>query len=286
MRATRYDRYRRAQNADHFAHNSPFSAFFAEVVCTLGMTPPRTAISPPPKGVCTTSMESTARPAGPGCGTRGLRCPWAAAGPGRASHSDTSAAGAEGAGGPGCGAHGRRRGLAELRDDAPSHAQRHKHRRYGGCRRARRARLRCPWAGRGLAGLRDDAPIRICHRAPLGREAGDPGGGTHAVGPGRASHSDTSAAGVEGAGGHGGPGRASRSTTPSRRLACGDLAGGRARRHPEHQRHHKQDHQPSSPPPTGTPSSPAPARTHAHAPTHHPGATKPPGPIGAGRQWR
>ena len=105
MRATRYDRYRRAQNADHFAHNSPFSAFFAEVVCTLGMTPPRTAISPPPKGVCTTSMESTARPAGPGCGTRGLRCPWAATGPGRASHSDTSAAGAEGAGGHG--GHGR-----------------------------------------------------------------------------------------------------------------------------------------------------------------------------------
>ena len=184
MRATRYDRYRRAQNADHFAHNSPFSAFFAEVVCTLGMTPPRTAISPPPKGVCTTSMESTARPAGPGCGTRGLRCPWAA------------------------------------------------------------------------------------------------------TGPGRASHSDTSAAGVEGAGGHGGPGRASRSTTPSRRLACGDLAGGRARRHPEHQRHHKQDHQPSSPPPTGTPSSPAPAHTLRRMPTRHSGITKPPGPIGAGRQWR
>ena len=36
----------------------------------------------------------------------------------------------------------------------------------------------------------------------------------------------TSAAGVEGAGGSGGHGRASRSTTPSRRLACGDLAGG------------------------------------------------------------
>ena len=77
MRATRYDRYRRAQNADHFAHNSPFSAFFAEVVCTLGMTPPRTAISPPPKGVCTTSMEGTARSAGPGYGTHGLQCPWA-----------------------------------------------------------------------------------------------------------------------------------------------------------------------------------------------------------------
>ena len=85
-----------------------------------------------------------------------------------------------------------------------------------------------------------------------------------------ATHSDTSAAGVEGAGGHGGPGRASRSTTPSRRLACGDLAGGRARRHPEHQRHHKQDHQPSSPPPTGTPSSPAPARTHTHVHAHTP----------------
>ena len=45
-----------------------------------------------------------------------------------------------------------------------------------------------------------------------------------------------------------GPGRASRSTTPSRRLACGDLAGGpppngthsgRALRRPEHQRGHK-----------------------------------------------
>ena len=288
MRATRYDRYRRAQNADHFAHNSPFSAFFAEVVCTLGMTPPRAVISPPPKGVCTTSMEGTARPAGPGYGTRRLRCPWAAARPGRAS---------------------RRRTQPHTATQAPP---------------VRRA----PEGTEGTGALRADTPIRICHRAPLGREAGYPGGGTHAVGPGRASHSDTSAAGMEGAdrtrglrcqaagpvggggawpgfetthpathsdtsaagaegaGGHGGPGRASRSTTPSRRLACGDLAGGRARRHPEHQRHHKQDHQPSSPPPTGTPSSPAPARTHAHAPTHHPGITKPPGPIGAGRQWR
>ena len=37
-----------AQNADHLAHNTPFSAFFAEVVCTLGTTPARTATSPPP----------------------------------------------------------------------------------------------------------------------------------------------------------------------------------------------------------------------------------------------
>ena len=288
MRATRYDRYRRAQNADHFAHNSPFSAFFAEVVCTLGMTPPRAVISPPPKGVCTTSMEGTARPAGPGYGTRRLRCPWAAARPGRAS---------------------RRRTQPHTATQAPP---------------VRRA----PEGTEGTGALRADTPIRICHRAPLGREAGYPGGGTHAVGPGRASHSDTSAAGmegadrtrglrcqaagpvgggrawpgfetthpathsdtsaagVEGAGGHGGPGRASRSTTPSRRLACGDLAGGRARRHPEHQRHHKQDHQPSSPPPTGTPSSPAPAHTLRRMPTRHSGITKPPGPNGAGRQWR
>ena len=60
------------------------------------------------------------------------------------------------------------------------------------------------------------------------------------AGPGRTSPSTTSAAGVEGAGGSGGHGRASRSTTPSHRLACGDLAGGRARRRPEHQRRHTQ----------------------------------------------
>ena len=176
MRATRYDRYRCAQNADHFAHNSPFSAFFAEVVCTLGMTPPRTAISPPPKGVCTTSMEGTARPAGPGYGTRGRRCPWAAARPGRAS---------------------RRRAQPRTATQAPPV-------------------WRVPEGTEGTegtGGLRADAPIRICHRAPLGREAGYPGGGTHAVGPGRASHSDTGAAGAEGAGGPGGHRQASRRRT-------------------------------------------------------------------------
>ncbi len=64
---------------------------------------------------------------------------------------------------------------------------------------------------RGLAGLRDDAQAHVSTPGPTG---------------------------VEGAGGSGGHGRASRSTTPSRRLACGDLAGGRARRRPEHQRSH------------------------------------------------
>ena len=37
-----------AQNADHFAISSPFSAFFIEVVCVLGATLPRTAAAPPP----------------------------------------------------------------------------------------------------------------------------------------------------------------------------------------------------------------------------------------------
>ena len=83
------------------------------------------------------------------------------------------------------------------------HTQHHRRHWYGG---HRRAWPRCRWA---------------------------------AAGPGRASPSTTSAAGVEGAGGSGGHGQASRSTTPSRRLACGDLAGGRARRRPEHQRHHR-----------------------------------------------
>ena len=50
MQATHDDRHRCAQNADHFARNSPFSALFSEVVCTLGTTPPQTVISPPPKG--------------------------------------------------------------------------------------------------------------------------------------------------------------------------------------------------------------------------------------------
>ena len=50
MRTTLHDRHRCAQNADHLAHNNLFSPFFAEVVCTLGTTPPQTATSPPPNG--------------------------------------------------------------------------------------------------------------------------------------------------------------------------------------------------------------------------------------------
>ena len=39
-----------AQNADHLALNSPFSAFFTEVVCTLSATLPQVVASPPPDG--------------------------------------------------------------------------------------------------------------------------------------------------------------------------------------------------------------------------------------------
>ena len=61
-----------------------------------------------------------------------LRCPWAAAGPGRttsqrAEHTSETwhrrCGGRRWDGGPGCGARGRWRGLAGLRDDAPSEAR-------------------------------------------------------------------------------------------------------------------------------------------------------------------
>ena len=49
-----------AQNADHFATSSPFSAFFTEVVCGLGTTPPQVAASSPPiGGNCTTRGSDT-----------------------------------------------------------------------------------------------------------------------------------------------------------------------------------------------------------------------------------
>ena len=39
-----------AQNADHLAHNTPFSAFFTEVVCVLSAAPPQAATSQPQNG--------------------------------------------------------------------------------------------------------------------------------------------------------------------------------------------------------------------------------------------
>ena len=115
----------------------------------------------------------------------------------------------------------------------------------GGCRRARRAR----------------AGFEIDHSEPqarVWRSRGRPGPkAPHTQAPhqtttlscgqqanGNSSRAQTPrAASVGGAVGPGGHGRASRSTTPSRRLACGDLAGGRARRHPTLRHHTKQQHQ-------------------------------------------
>ena len=49
-----------AQNADHFTTSSPLSAFFTEVVCDVGATPPQTASSPSPiGGNCTTRGSDT-----------------------------------------------------------------------------------------------------------------------------------------------------------------------------------------------------------------------------------
>ena len=91
--------HRRAQNADHLAHNTPFSAFFTKVVCDLGATPPQVAASPSPIGGIALHEPPTRRqkascsakpprppawraPEGPegtgGCETRArLRHPWA-----------------------------------------------------------------------------------------------------------------------------------------------------------------------------------------------------------------
>ena len=95
-----------AQNADHFATSSPFSAFFIEVVCDLGAIPPRTTAAPPPIGGNCIIRAATRRrytasqflmlqnPHRHWCGRhrrdRGarLRCPWAVAVPGWAIHSD------------------------------------------------------------------------------------------------------------------------------------------------------------------------------------------------------
>ena len=76
--------------------------------------------------------------------------------------------------------------------------------------------------------------------------------------------STTGTTGAKGAGGTGGHGRASRSTTPSHRLACGDLAGGRALRRPEHPWGHTR-------------------RRNTSGATRHLDIAKPPGPTGAGR---
>ena len=50
-----------AQKKDQFATSSPFSVFFAEVVCTLAATPPQTTPAPPPIGGIALHGGSTRR---------------------------------------------------------------------------------------------------------------------------------------------------------------------------------------------------------------------------------
>ena len=110
---------------------------------------------------------------------------------------------------PNCGIRGQRRGLADLQSDA-DHPPTHQ----------------APPAWRATRELRDARGLAVgLGGGARGRRGLD--------GMCTAMKNPTC---VEGAGGSGGLGRASRSTTPSRRLACGDLAGGRTRRRPEHQR--------------------------------------------------
>ena len=96
---------------------------------------------------------------------------------------------------------------------------------------------------RGLAGQRADAPSHTQatqHRRRGGRRRAQEGLAAAAVGSGGSRPRCRWVAA--------GPGRASRSTTPCRRLACGDLAGG--------------------PPPTGTHSGRAP-QSNARTPERH-----------------
>ena len=172
-----------------------------------------------PDGAQNTSGATSNKTARPGCRRARLRHPWAAAEPGRASrgssttHSDTSAAGAEGAGGsrgPGCGARGRGGGA------------------WPGFEATRRAKLAARTArGRAAAHGHTKQPGLARHT-------------TQAPGPTAPRTPAVPQATKQQGLGAGGQGRASRSTTPSRRLACGDLAGGRTRRRPEHQRRHTQ----------------------------------------------
>ena len=102
--------HRRAQNADHLAHNTPFSAFFTKVVCDLGATPPQVAASPSPIGGIALHEPPTRRQkascsANPRDRRRG----------GRRQDQRVAV--------PGCGTRGRRQGLAGQRADAPSEAR-------------------------------------------------------------------------------------------------------------------------------------------------------------------
>ena len=184
--------HRRAQNADHLAHNTPFSAFFTKVVCDLGATPPQVAASPSPIGgialhepptrrrhaarrlrVVETPTTAGVEGTGGAGGQGRLRDAGLAAAPvggGRAwpgfeaTHNRASTAGAEGTGrtrGLRCQAAapvGGRQGLAWLRGYAPSEARGADDSRAGRRPRARQAARPGTTARGPLHPLRADAP--------------------------------------------------------------------------------------------------------------------------------
>ena len=77
-RAARQVRRRCVHNADHLAHDTPLSAFVAEVVCDLGAALPRGATSPTVNGgialhedPCATCLPVTSPSNGGNCTIRG-----------------------------------------------------------------------------------------------------------------------------------------------------------------------------------------------------------------------
>ena len=70
MRTTHHVRDSFAHNADHLAHDTPLSAFFAEVVCTSGATPPRTATTPPRTATSPPRTATSPPPNGGNCTNR------------------------------------------------------------------------------------------------------------------------------------------------------------------------------------------------------------------------
>ena len=147
--------HRRAQNADHLAHNTPFSAFFTKVVCDLGATPPQVAASPSPIGGIALHEPPTRRRHA----ARRLRVV-----------QTPTTAGVEGTGG--AGGHGRlrdagqaaapvggRQGLAGLRGYAPSEARGADSERAGSRARAHKAARPGTTARGPLHPLRAAAPV-------------------------------------------------------------------------------------------------------------------------------
>ena len=168
-----------------------------------------------------------------------LRRPWAVAGPGRASRrraERSSQRGRRAGGPPPTGAQS-----SPARQVRPNGAQNTSE--AASNKLNREFRLRRPWAvaGPGRASSRRAEP-HISDQAPLVWRAPE---GPEGLAAAAASYGG---AWLRRPWVAAGPGRASRSTTPSRRLACGDLAGG--------------------PPPTGTHSGRAP-QSSARAPARH-----------------